>query len=190
MLADIAEEKGKFNFNGVSDGLIKKLIRRHPHVFGNHKVSNAAEALETWNKVKSAESKNSKAGKIQNISRSFPSLLVAEKLGKYAARKGFDWQSPADVLPKVKEEVQELEKALRGRKREQIEEELGDLLFSIAQLSRKLHIDSEIALHRAGKKFQKRFIFLEKLAAKKHGVSLDKLSNTQLEKLWERAKCS
>lgn len=189
MMSELSAEKNHFNFNKLARSLRRKLIRRHPHVFGSKKVSTAEEALDTWTRKKIEEKSGDKVRySTLGIHRPHgPALIIADKLGKRAARAGFDWRKAKDVLDKVREECNELEQHLNTRNKHDVEEELGDLLFATAQLGRKLKVEPEWALRKACKKFQKRFDLMAGKAAIENRL-LKELNPQELEELWEDVK--
>lgn len=184
--AQIATEENRFQIQDVIDSVSAKMIERHPHVFeeGNNDLSEA-ELHEQWNRIK-AEKKNH-SSVLDGISNSLPSLISAQKIGKRAANHGFDWETHWDVLRKVEEELEETREAMANEDGDAIEEEIGDLLFSITNLARHFKIDSEIALKKANDKFCTRFTLIENALgeAKSAGKPLDE---DQMQELWVKAK--
>jgi MazG family protein len=187
--ARIAEEQGLFDLDSVAAAICDKLERRHPHVFGDATVSSAAEQTRAWDEHKAAERRaaGSPAGTLDGVALGLPALTRAAKLGRRAAGVGFDWTRAADVLAKVDEECGELERALVGDEAPAVEEELGDLLFSIAQFARHAGIDPEAALRGANAKFERRFRRMESWLAEQ-GRSPDAATADELETLWAKAK--
>ena len=186
--AQMAREEGLFDFGDVAEAIAEKMIRRHPHVFADADMRNAAEQTEAWETQKAQE----RAGRghdslLADVPPGLPGLSRAVKLQKRAARVGFDWKNPKDVLDKVGEETRELQAAVETACREDIEEEFGDLLFVLANLSRHLDIDPDAALRRANEKFIRRFRHIED-AVKKSGRSLKDASLGEMEALWDDAK--
>ena len=172
--ARMAEEAGRFGFADVARGLAEKMRRRHPHVFGDARVEDAAAQTEAWeaHKAREAEARGEPRGALDGIPVGLPSLVRAQKLGKRAARVGFDWPDVGGVLAKLEEETGELREAVDGLPEapERAEEELGDLLFTLANLARHLGADAEGALRRANLKFEQRFGYIEaRLAADGRG---------------------
>jgi ATP diphosphatase len=199
LFSQIASEQALFSFESVLDGISDKLVRRHPHVFGEAKVSDTEEVLKNWEQIKQEERKNdgeSRKGLLDGIPRSLPSLLKASQIGERCKRVGFDWGSVDGVTLKVREEIEEFlteagtdvgSKSLKENKR--AVEEFGDLLFSLTQLSRHLGINAEEALSSANTKFTSRFQYLEKLARERFGDKpLGELGSDTLEALWNEAK--
>jgi len=184
-ISQIASEESKFDIQDVTQRLHDKLVRRHPHVFGEKKAKDAEDALRTWNTEKLKEKK----GKIslEEIPRAMPSLMRAQRVGDKAARVGFDWSDAFSVLSKVKEELAELEREMETGDKNRSREEWGDLVFSIAHLARHLDIDAETASHGAVEKFIKRFSLLEEKArAEKKDIKT--LSVEWMEEIWEEVK--
>jgi len=174
--AQLAEEKGVFSLEEVIDALIEKMIARHPHVFANH------PSPPDWHAQKKRTSR------LDGIARTLPALKRAQILQQRAAKAGFDWPDVQGALEKLKEEAEELaEAASRSERPSRIEEELGDLLFSIVNIARHLGVDAEIALLRANEKFEKRFRRLEKLAKAK-GLRLEEMTLDELDALYEQIK--
>lgn len=184
-LARIFKEKEKFTISDVLEGINQKMIRRHPHVFGRKKFKTSKKVIYEWHRQKREEKERESIydGRV----RSSPSLLEAFQIGQRASAYGFDWSRPQAALQKVKEEVSELEKALKGRKREEIFQEIGDIFFSMANVSRLLGINPEIALKASNEKFIKRFRFVEK-KLKEEGKELGRASLEDMDKIWEEAK--
>jgi len=189
--ARMAEEAGRFGFADVARGLAEKMRRRHPHVFGDDRVEDAAAQTEAWeaHKAKEAEARGERRGVLDAIPVGLPSLVRAQKLGKRAARVGFDWPDTAGVMDKLEEESGELREAVDGLPNapERAEEELGDLLFTLANLARHLGADAEGALRRANLKFEQRFRYIEARLAE-HGRGPAEASAEELERLWAEAK--
>lgn len=187
--ARIAEEQGLFGFDDVADAISGKLERRHPHVFGGESIADAADQTRAWERHKAAEreAKGGQAGVLDGVTLGLPALTRAAKLGRRAAGVGFDWPDARGVLDKVREELDELEQAIASDDASQVHEELGDLLFSVAQCARHLGVDPEAALRDAGGKFERRFRGMEARVAGE-GRSLAGLSAEELEALWLEAK--
>jgi len=184
-MARIAAEEGLFTIADVLHAINEKMIRRHPHVFGSQDVANTDEVLENWEKIKTEERKNGsspKAGFLSGIPRSLPALQVAYQIGVKTGRVGFDWETPAEVEAKIREEWDEMKEAEASGNHEHLQDELGDLLFTIANFARKHNIDPEDALRRANRKFMRRFSRMEEQ------VDLHSASPSELEELWNRVK--
>ncbi len=180
LLVAIAEEEGLFTLEEVLEGLKGKVIERHPHVFGDRKVSSEGEVLKNWEKFK-------KKPFPDNVNTAQPATLLADEIGRKASRLGFDWPGPREVLEKVKEELGELSEALERGDKAAAREELGDLFFAAAMLARHLGTSSEEALRRACLKFIERFRRLRD-AAEREGRSLEEMSLREMDELWEKLK--
>jgi len=188
--AQIAAEEGRFNFDDIARSIVEKLLRRHPHVFGEDRCADSAEVLRKWDDIKRAEKgdKGEKAASaLDGISGGLPALMRAEKVQKKAARVGFDWSEVAPVVAKIREELAEVEAEVAAGAVTKIEEEMGDLLFSVVNLARKLKVDGETALQSATDKFSTRFRQIEGLA-RERGLALDKMSLAELDLLWDEVK--
>jgi MazG family protein len=181
--ARIASEEGRWNFDAVAAEISEKLIRRHPHVFGESQCADSAEVLMRWEEIKRAEKGSAAASLLDGISHGLPALIRAVKVQKRAAKAGFDWPSAEPVYEKVREELREVEAASA----EEQEDEIGDVLFAAVNLARKLQLDPETALHRATDKFERRFRQVEALAETR-GLTLATLSLGALDALWEEVK--
>jgi MazG family protein len=189
-LAQIETDEGRFTVADALDDIAEKLIRRHPHVFGSTKgVDTPGQVLEQWEQIKSREQQN--AGRERSVLRgmpkALPALLGAHEIGTRVAAVGFDWAKAGDVVDKVEEEVAELRRAVDRESRERVEEEMGDLLFAIANLSRKLGVESESSLRKANGKFTQRFQRLEQLF-ESQGRSIHEASLEEMEEAWQGIK--
>jgi nucleoside triphosphate diphosphatase len=187
--ARMAEEAGEFDFDAVAGGLADKMIRRHPHVFGAERVATSAAMNERWEQHK-AEERRAKgpASILDGVVIGLPALTRAVKLQKRAARVGFDWTRPREILDKIEEEARELRAEIdAGAGRERLEDELGDLLFAVANLGRRLEIDPEGAIRRTNLKFERRFRRIEQLLAAE-GRSAAEATLDEMEALWQQAK--
>lgn len=189
--SQIAAERSAFTIDDVARLIGEKLVRRHPHVFGTTTVTGTEEVLSNWEKIKKSEKRasstpSSTTSSLQDIPPALPALLRAHRIGDKVGRVGFDWNTTAGIIEKIEEELGEFLGASRdlSPNRDHIEEEFGDLLFTIAQLGRKLGLDSEKLLQRASNKFIDRFARLEELA----GADLTKFSKPELEEKWQVAK--
>ena len=183
----IEEDAGRFNLDDEADGVCKKLIYRHPHVFGDVSVSSTGEILSNWEELKQKEKgQATQADAVDAVARSLPALWRAEKMKKKAAKAGFDWRDVSGALDKLSEELDELRRAALEGDGDPVEE-LGDVLFAAVCVGRFLDADPEDALHAACGKFAARFRKTEELAAGR-GLSLDKLSDAQQIALWREAK--
>lgn len=191
----IGTERGEFTIEDVAAGVSQKLILRHPHVFGDAKLEKAQDVLDNWDTLKANERKAS--GKKEKTAESilddvpihFPGLLEAVKLTKKAGKVGFDWPAPEQVLDKAAEEIAELREAIAAGDVPHIEEEIGDLLFVLVNLARKLDIEPETALKRTNRKFRTRFKFIE-TRLKERGMSLEESTLEELDSLWDDAKAA
>jgi ATP diphosphatase len=185
--ARIAEEAGHFAFDDVANAISDKMIRRHPHVFGDVKIASVAAQNEAWEAHKATERQASGGNDsvLDGVALAFPALLRAGKLSRRAARIGFDWPDAHGVIAKIDEEVAEIKAELdAGAGKDRFEDEIGDLLFAAASLARKLDIEPETALRRATAKFERRFRRIERLAAER-GIGHDL---ARLEALWQEIK--
>ncbi len=188
----LANNKTGFDFNAVADGLVEKMVRRHPHVFGDEKQRDANSQTAAWEVQKAAEraakGKAEDTSILAGIALGLPALMRAEKLQKRAARVGFDWPDILPVLDKINEESREIVDARdQGESQDRLEEEVGDLLFAVTNLARHLKVDPEVALRKANSKFTRRFNDIEtSLAAK--GESVKGQGLTKLDALWDAAK--
>ena len=186
--ARIAEERGAFNFDDVVNEICTKLITRHTHVFGKDKAVSAEEALGQWEKNKKKEKNlESYTAMLEDVPHYLPALMRSEKIQKKAGSVGFDWQETEPVYDKVNEEIAELKEAEKTGNTEKIEEEYGDLLFSVVNLGRHLKLTPEISLTKASDKFVKRFARMEK-EAEEEKLDMAELSADELDTLWENAK--
>ena len=186
--AQMEDEKGVFNFDDVADGVCKKLIERHPHVFGEVEVSGVDDVLDNWDAIKRREKGQKKGSEpMLSVPRELPALMRAAKIQQKASAVGFDWPDVSGAYDKIIEETQELRKAVESGVQDDVIEELGDLLFSVVNVSRFLKCDAEEALTAASDKFINRFIRVEQLA-KENGVDMEKASLEKLDKLWDIAK--
>jgi len=195
MISRIKEEEKVFTFKEVIDRVSEKLIRRHPHVFSDTIAKTPDEGLRNWELMKKTEANSNKKNseetksRLDGISKSIPPLERAYRFQKKAAKAGFDWSRVEDVLGKVKEEVNEIEHEIASANKEKIEEELGDILFSVINVARFLKIDPSIALHGTNEKFLNRFKKVEKGMEEK-GLPMKHENLEIMDKLWEEAKLS
>ena len=202
--ADIAREAGKFDVADVIEHVHEKMVRRHPHVFGNVKASTSREVLTNWQQIKAEElrvaQRKSGAGQgdtaseqqrsiLDEVSKKLPALLEAQQVSRRAAKIGFDWSDTEGVLAKCVEEVDEIREALAAKRDPELEGEVGDLLFSCVNLARRLGLDAEITLKKANRKFRQRFKEMEKLSFAE-GNKLAAMSAQELDRLWRSAKRS
>jgi MazG family protein len=185
--AEIASETAAFDLDSMAHGLTEKLIRRHPHVFGDSSVSDTEGVLAQWDAIKATEKPNAPRSLLHGVGKGLPALMKAQKLQKKAAKVGFDWPEVAPVFGKIREETAELEEALKEGKQACIEHELGDLLFSVVNLARKIGVDAEAALAGTNERFSQRFAGVEqKLAA--DGLSMEQATLEQMDAAWELVK--
>ncbi|MDD8031452.1 MAG: nucleoside triphosphate pyrophosphohydrolase [Acidobacteriota bacterium] len=184
-LARFYEEEGLFTMAEVLEGINRKMIERHPHVFKTKEKTTAKAVLDTWQKNKQKEKNRDSI--LDGLPASAPALVYAFLLGQRAAACGFDWPSPMEALKKVKEEIIELEKSLQSRDQQQVAEEFGDVLFSLVNVCRLLGLNPEIVLRQANKKFDRRFRRLEK-EIKKRKLKIQECSLQELDQLWEVVK--
>jgi len=185
--AEITREEGSFDIEDVIGTIHDKLVRRHPHVFGDVEAHDAEQVLVNWEKLKNEERKAENKSVLAGVPRSLPALLKAGRLTEKAARVGFDWRRAEDVFAKIEEEIGELRAAVEANDPRAIHEEIGDLLFTIANIARKLDVNSEEALQSANRKFTRRFESMER-AVRAEGRNLDQLTLEAMDTLWDTAK--
>ena len=189
----IGKERGEFNIDEVCDGISQKLILRHPHVLGDEKLEGADDVLRNWDKLKAderaASGKEPKvlASILDEVPVHFPGLLEALKVTSRAAKVGFDWESADQVFRKIDEEINEIRSAISTNERVKVEEEIGDLLFSVVNLARKLEVEPETALKRTNRKFRERFKFIEDKVSVR-GEKLESLGLDEMDRLWDESK--
>lgn len=184
--AQMEKEKGVFDIGDVADGVCKKLIFRHPHIFGSVEVGSSEEILRNWDALKRVEKhQETETSALDSVARSLPGLIRAEKLQKKAAKVGFDWENAQGAFDKVSEEIDELKQAVDGNG--DAEEELGDLLFAVVNVARHLKVDPERALEKTCNKFISRFASMERQACGENKKLAD-LSLSELDALWDKAK--
>lgn len=184
--SQIAKEQGNFDINDVIDSIIQKMIGRHPHVFGEAEFKTPEEVLNQWDERKKEEGKLG-GSILEGIPSALPSLLKAYKIQSRVAKVGFDWDNIEGIFDKLAEEINELKEAVELKHRDKIEEEVGDVLFSIVNIARFLKIDPETALRKTNRKFEKRFKKLEQLS-NKQGKSLKEMTLSEMDKLWKEIK--
>ena len=193
MHAEMARRERKFTVHDIIGSISAKMIRRHPHVFSKRKVKTVEEVWKKWEEIKAAETKKKgekHKGILESIPQSLPALYRADKVQRRAARVGFDWNSVSGAWKKVHEEIDEIQELLKkskGRSKARLKEELGDLLFAIVNVTRKMNIDAEETLQRSTSKFMRRFSQIEHNSRKK-GKHLHKMSLKEMDRLWEQAK--
>jgi len=199
--SQMASEENAFDFGDVVEGVTKKMIRRHPHVFGDEKARNAGMAKGAWDRIKALEKaeratqraamgiapKDEKNSLLDDIPPTMPAIIEAVKLQHKASKVGFDWNDPKAVLSKIREELDEMEAEIERNDTDAIEDELGDVLFALANLGRHLDIDPESALRGTNKKFRKRFGYIERNVGSK-GQTMESANLDTLEQLWQDAK--
>jgi ATP diphosphatase len=198
--ARMAEERGAFDFGDVVEAITRKLIRRHPHVFGDARNLPAADVRKLWDEIKQAEKAERRQAHIdaglldtedpkflQDVPRPLPALTRAEKLTAKAAKVGFDWPETAQVVAKIEEEIAEVEEASRSGNKDRLEDEIGDLLFAVTNLARHHGVSPETALRRTNAKFERRFGAIE-TALKQRGRTLEMAELDEMEDLWIAAK--
>lgn len=203
----MAEEQGAFSFPDVVEAITKKMIRRHPHVFGDDTARTSGMAKGMWDRIKAEEKAERKArraalglpdtepGYLDAVPSAFPALMETEKIQRRAARVGFDWDSFAHVIAKIREELDELEAELKdhtapavtGNVPDAIKDEMGDVLFALANLARHLEVEPEDALKRTNAKFRRRFAAIEAEAARR-GLALEDMTLDEMEAVWQAAK--
>ena len=181
--SQIADDEGEFDIEDVSKELNEKLIHRHPHVFGNQKVSSTEDILNNWDLLKKEEKKDRKS-QMDGISKSQSALMSAQKISKRAVKVGFEWPSEQSLMDCINSEFQEFSEAVSQKDKDHMEDEMGDILFAVVNLARWNKIDAEQALLRANKKFMTRFRKMEELATK----PLEEYSFEEYDALWKQAK--
>jgi len=191
--AQMADEQGFFDFSGVTEKINEKLIRRHPHVFGESEVADAKAQSIAWEAIKIQERVDKQGiaghGLLDGINQAMPAVARAQKLQDRAATVGFDWSDPQAVLDKIKEELMEVEEEVNSETRNagKLEDEIGDLLFACVNLARHFRIDSETAVRKTNKKFERRFAYIEK-SLSDQGTDLREATLEIMDKLWNEAK--
>jgi len=186
-VAEVTREEGSFDIGDAITAIYNKLVRRHPHVFGDVEAKDAEQVLVNWEKLKNEERKAEDKSVLAGVPQALPALLKAARLTEKAARVGFDWRRAEDVFAKIDEEIRELHEAIDGRNPQDIHDEIGDLLFSIANIARKLDVNAEEALQSANRKFMRRFESMER-SVRGQGRNLDQLTLEQMDALWDEAK--
>ena len=186
-IAEITREEGTFDVFDSITAIHDKLVRRHPHVFGDAVAHDAEQVLVNWEKLKSEERKAENKSVLSGVPASLPALLKASRLTEKAARVGFDWRRTEDVFDKLDEEIGELREAVASGDKSKIEDEIGDLLFTIANIARKVEVNAEEALQSTNRKFMRRFETMEKTVHDR-GQNLDQLELEEMDRLWDAAK--
>lgn len=185
---EIEAEQEHFEFDDICDELCRKLIVRHPHVFGDVTVSDSGEVLKNWDAIKKqTKEQTTYTDTLEGVCKALPALMYAQKLGKRAGRAGMDWDSAEAAFPCIESETQELREAMQAGDKAQMEAELGDLLFSVVNVARKLGIDAETALRASSEKFKSRFAKTEALV-REEGKDMPDLSLEILDTYWAKAK--
>ena len=186
-LSQLGKEEGAFDIGDVIRVIGEKMIRRHPHVFGDEQASDPDAVKDRWEQIKAEEGKKPRTSVLSNVPETLPALYRAFRLGVRAAKVGFDWKDVEGVMEKVREEFGEMESAIAGGDRESASEELGDLLFSLAMLSRHLEREPEGLLRKTNAKFIRRFQWVEK-SLKENGSSPEESTLEEMDRLWDEAK--
>ena len=186
-IAEITREEGTFDIYDSITSIHDKLVRRHPHVFGEVEARDAEQVVVNWEKLKSEERKAENKSVLAGVPQSMPALLKASRLTEKAARVGFDWRRTDDVFAKLDEEIGELREAVAAGDSAAIHDEIGDLLFTIANIARKVNVNAEEALQSTNRKFMRRFEWMES-HVRADGRNLDQLALEEMDGLWERAK--
>lgn len=189
----IGKERGDFTIDEVAAGVAKKLVLRHPHVFGDANLAKAQDVLDNWDQLKADE--RAASGKVEKPRDSildevpihFPALLEGLKITKKAAKVGFDWENAEQIFDKLSEETAELKNAIANGAKDNIDEEIGDLLFVVVNLARHLDVEPETALNRTNRKFRQRFKFIEE-ELKRAGKTLEDADLKEMDDLWNKAK--
>lgn len=184
-LARIFKEKDKFSVSEVLEGINQKMIHRHPHVFSQKRIETSDEVIDEWCRKKKEEKKRQSV--LDGMAICLPALLEAFQIGLRVSQFGFDWAQPLDALQKIKEEISELEEALKKNEKDEVFKEIGDLFFAMSNVSRLLGINPEVALREANKKFIRRFRFIEE-RLQKEGKKLGQVTLEEMDKIWEDAK--
>ena len=184
--AKIGEEKNAFGISEVLNGICEKLIHRHPHIYGDVKVTSEDEVKANWEKIKLKEGKGERSV-LEGVPTSLPALVKAMRIQDKARGVGFDWEQPEQVFEKVREELEELNEEVKNNRKEEIEREFGDVLFSLINYARFIQVNPEDALEKTNKKFIKRFQYLEK-ASRKDGKDIANMSLEEMDVYWNEAK--
>jgi len=185
--ARLREERGDFTFDHLAGRLADKLVRRHPHVFGDTEVSGSGEVLKNWESIKAGEKSGGRRSAVEGVPRHLPALQKAQRVQSRASRVGFDWSRAADVIAKVEEELDELKAAIADNGKQEITEEMGDLLFAVVNLSRFCDVIAEEALHATTVKFVGRFQEVER-RIREQGKELADCSLAEMDAHWEAIK--
>jgi XTP/dITP diphosphohydrolase len=180
----IAKEQNKFTLDEVLTAIAEKLIRRHPHIYGNVKVNNEEDVTKNWQNIKIKEGKESV---LSGVPKSLPSVVKATRIQEKAKQVGFEWENKEDVFKKIEEEINELREAVATKEQDKIEEEFGDTMFSLINYARFLQVDAETALERTNKKFIKRFKQMEAMAWEQN-KQLNEMSLSEMDAIWNEIK--
>ena len=186
--SEIASEEKSFTIDDVAQGIIEKLIRRHPHVFGDDRSDDKNDVIKKWEIIKKKE-KAHRESILDGVPKDLPALLKAYRIQQKVSRVGFDWENEEDIVMKLDEEVAEFKEVLKNSDREKIKEEAGDILFTIVNILRYIEINPEEALSSSNNKFIHRYKFIEKESVKKN-KNLEDMSLEEMDTLWEEAKRS
>ena len=184
--SQLSHEEGNFNINDVVDGIARKMVERHPHVFGDREMKTSDDVRDWWGKQKKNEGKHYESA-MDGVPNALPALIRAQKLQMNATKVGFDWDNIEDVFRKVEEEIAELKEAIGRKKQSEIEDELGDIFFVLVRIANFVNVNPEDALRKTIRKFIYRFKYME-TGAIEQGRSLSDLSLAEMEVLWEEAK--
>ena len=183
--SELAKKKDRFDINDVIRSICQKLVRRHPHVFSGNSDISKEEVLQNWEEIKLIE--NKEKSMLDGLPKTLPALLLAQSIQNRVSRVGFDWSSISEVVKKIKEEIKELDEVISSNDKEKIENEIGDVLFSVVNLARFLSISAESSLRKTNTRFKKRFAYIEKQSILKN-IKLEKMSLKQMNEIWEKAK--
>ena len=185
--SQIADERERFDIQDVISGQLEKMTRRHPHIFGQAQARNAAEVLLNWEEIKYREKRKDRPSALDGVPKHLPALLKAHRIQDKASRLGFDWEHIDGAFAKLEEELEEFSRAYAGGRKREIKNELGDILFTLVNLSRFLEIDPEDALRQTTDKFTRRFQYIEK-SLKRDQQSFREVSLEEMEALWQQSK--
>src|SRR3954463_1070500 len=188
-IGEVTREEGSFDIYDSITAVHDKLVRRHPHVFGDVQANDAEQVLVNWEKQKNEERKSENKSLLAGVPQSLPALLRASRLTEKAARIGFDWRRTEDVFHKLDEEIAELHEAINSGVPANVEDEVGDLLFTIANIARKLNVNAEEALQSTNRKFSRRFESMES-KVRESGRNVDQLTLEEMDGLWDEAKAA
>ncbi|MDH4099848.1 MAG: nucleoside triphosphate pyrophosphohydrolase [Nitrospirota bacterium] len=183
----IARERGEFDLNDVAEHSHAKMVNRHPHVFGDAQLETSADVLANWEEIKKKEEHRKRSSMLEGLPKELPALLKAHRVQDKAARVGFDWEKLDQVIDKVEEEVGEFRETLHTKDPEKMEEELGDVFFSLVNVSRFIGVNPEEALRKTISKFIHRFKYIEEKAAEA-GKNLSEMTLEEMDRLWDEAK--